>query len=269
MKIKKINDVVIKPIKFQKPNLKIKGYDMFPEVYSNIGIISKKKSGKTTIIYRILQKCLGRDTKVYIFASTVHRDNSYKKIIEFLDNKKIDYELFTSIVENKINNVEQILNDLKQDESETDTTDTDSETENVRLLDYDDGHEEEQKPRKPKYLAPEVVFIFDDLGVGMRDRIIGTLLKTNRHYKSKIIISTQHLNDLQPESRMNLDYILLFKGLPILKLEQIYKDVDLSVDYNKYIKMYELATEEKYNFFYIDIRNEKFRKNFNLQIDEE
>ncbi len=39
----------------------------------------------------------------------------------------------------------------------------------------------ERKERKPKRLAPEYVFIFDDLGADLRDKSITQLFKTSRH----------------------------------------------------------------------------------------
>ena len=39
----------------------------------------------------------------------------------------------------------------------------------------------ERKPRKPKRLAPEYVFIFDDLGNDLRHQSITQLFKTSRH----------------------------------------------------------------------------------------
>jgi hypothetical protein len=50
------------------------------------------------------------------------------------------------------------------------------------------------------------------------------LLKWNRHYKAKVIISSQWLHDLLPESRKQIDLFLIFKGFPAKKLAEIYKD---------------------------------------------
>ena len=45
---KKINDIKINPLPIPKIDTdKIKGSELFPEIYSNIFLIAKKKSGKT------------------------------------------------------------------------------------------------------------------------------------------------------------------------------------------------------------------------------
>src|SRR5205823_3520629 len=91
---------------------------------------------------------------------------------------------------------------------------------------------------------------------------VNILLKTNRHYKCKVILSSQYVNDLMPESLKQIDYFLLFGGHSIDKLEKIYKDADLPINFELFLKLYENATSAKYNFLYIDVRDVSFRKNF-------
>ena len=275
MKIKKINDIKIKPLKFSKIELPIKGADLFDGLgglYSNIFLLAKKRSGKSTVIYNILKNCAGRDTKIYIFCSTVNKDESYKKIMDYLDKKNIYYEAYTAISEDNINNLSEIIDELKANQNEGNETikeETKEEPKKNNLLDFGDKVEEEKKERKPrklKYIAPENIFIFDDLGQLLRDPMVEQLLKTNRHYKSKVILSSQYLNDLKPASRLNLDYLLIWGGQPEEKLKIIHKDIDIATDLNNFLEIYEEATSEKYNFLYIDIRAEKYRKNFNEEI---
>lgn len=263
MKIKTINNVVIKPIKSEKQLLPVKGSELFVEPYCNVFLCAKKKSGKSTVIYRILQKCVGKKTKVYIFASTVHRDPAYAKIQDYLDAHNIDYEVFTSIKENGVNLVTDIMKELHEGTEEAETPMNQVPVKQKLLIDYEEPPKE--RVVKPKYIAPENIFIFDDLGSTLRDKAIDSLLKVNRHTKSKVIISSQYLNDLSPQSRLQLDYVLLFKGLPTEKLEQVYKDTDISIDPQDFFDMYEVATENKYNFFYIDVRNDTFRINFSKE----
>src|SRR5690606_31578406 len=127
------------------------------------------------------------------------------------------------------------------------------------------GDEEEEKEKKPKKHCPKHIFIFDDIGNELKLPSIAQLLKTNRHLKSKAIISSQYLNDLSVKGRKNIDYWLLFKGHTLEKLEIIYKDADLSIPFEDFVEMYETATEKQYNFFYIDCRDDEFRINFNYK----
>ena len=55
------------------------------------------------------------------------------------------------------------------------------------------------EPKKP--VAPECIFIFDDMSAELRKEDINCLLKKHRHYKCKIILSSQSTTDLNPSSR--------------------------------------------------------------------
>src|SRR6185437_11733738 len=68
-----------------------------------------------------------------------------------------------------------------------------------------------KKERVSKYQAPEYIIIFDDLSSELKSRSLLSLLKFNRHFKSKLIISSQWLHDLLPESRKQIDLFLIFK----------------------------------------------------------
>ena len=62
---KKINTITIKPVvHLALKEEEILGYDYFPTLYSNICICSKRKSGKTTLIYHILKHCTSKGTNV-------------------------------------------------------------------------------------------------------------------------------------------------------------------------------------------------------------
>ena len=118
------------------------------------------------------------------------------------------------------------------------------------ILDSDD--EDEEKPRKEKLRSPEHIIILDDLSTELKNKSITALLKKNRHFKAKIIISSQYLNDLLPESRKQLDYFILFRGHPKKKVEEIHRDCDASIPLDEFYDMYKFATEEPYSFLYVD-----------------
>jgi hypothetical protein len=66
--------------------------------------------------------------------------------------------------------------------------------------------EQEPKQKKDKKIAPEIIFVFDDLSTELRDNDISTLIKKHRHFKTKVIYSSQYVNDLTPDSRNNTDF---------------------------------------------------------------
>ena len=55
--------------------------------------------------------------------------------------------------------------------------------------------------------------------------------------------------------------------MPDEKLHIIHKNTDLPIEYDKFHALYKRATNEKYNFFYIDTDQDQFRKNFSHVIE--
>jgi hypothetical protein len=267
IKSKKINDCKIEVVINKKENPKnILGGEIFT-LYSNIFLCAKKKSGKTNIIYNILDKCAGKNTKVHIFCSTVYKDNTYKKIFKMLDKKKIEYNSYTHFKEGSENRINSLISELQLD----DQVEEKAVEKKEKIVLFNDKVIEVKKKKTKKYKKemPEHILVLDDMGEMMRDPSIYNILKMNRHFKMKCILSAQHLNNLQPSSILQLDYMLIFKGMNNDKLKRSYELLDLSIDYNYYLKMYYYSTSQPFNFFYIDIRSEVYRKNFNekLQIE--
>ncbi len=118
---------------------------------------------------------------------------------------------------------------------------------------------------KSKYLVSKYILIFDDMSKSLRTELISKLLKINRHLKSKVILSLQYPNDLDLLARMQIDYWILFKKINNKKLKEIYDIIDVENDFISFKNMYNEATEEKYDFFYIDLGKQEFRKNFNMK----
>lgn len=267
--LKKINDSIVRPIPISHlaPE-NIKGYDLFPEMYGNIFLCARKKSGKTCAIFKIIKECSNKDTKVIIFSSTVNKDHNMKAICEWLDKKAMVYETYTSIDQHLKSILDELENKIDVDQKKEDEEIEASSLLKPQIVSFTETDTEIKlkiKKRKPKKMAPEVIFVFDDISTDLKSPDISKLVKQNRHYKSKVIISSQYPLDLQPQSRRQIDTWLLFAAIDHVKLETIFKDADLNVDFNLFEQMYHEATKEKYHFFYIDVRDSSFRKDFNLE----
>ena len=268
IRTRKINKVKITPIKLPQYDKKdIRGSEFFPELYGNTFIVAKKKSGKTTVIANVLKKCAGRDTKIIIFSATVNKDATFKHIQDYFEKKGNTVISYTSIRDGKVDQLDEILEVLR-------VPDEEEEEESEEKFDFiitGETKEKERKKRKEKLIAPEIIFVLDDLSKELRYASVATLLKSNRHYKCKVIMSSQYLLDLDPQSIRQLDYILVFAGQTQDKLLRIYEGADLSIPFESFVKFYYYATAGKYNFLYIDTTNEQYRKNFNeeLFIDNE
>ena len=94
-------------------------------------------------------------------------------------------------------------------------------------------------------------------------------MKANRHYKTKVIISTQHVNDLRPECYKQLDILILMRGHSLDKLEEIHSKTAMNISLDRFIKIYKHATEGKHDFLWIDLPNLKFRKCFTDAYNDE
>jgi hypothetical protein len=111
------------------------------------------------------------------------------------------------------------------------------------------------------------MFIFDDISSQLKNPAVARLLKQHRHSGSSVIISSQYLHDIRPESTLQIDYFFAFRSFSIEKLEYIHKVLDLSIEFEKFWDMYKYATEQMYNFLYMNVRTEEFRQNFSKKIE--
>jgi hypothetical protein len=262
--LKKINDEVVKPIPFSKASdvRPVKGSALFPEVYANVFFCAKKKSGKTVALIRSIHKCSGPRTKIMVFSSTFHRDENWTELKKWAHRKGIPIQGYTSLVDDDGTN---LLSDLVKNLQEEDDSE---EAEKVRNL-LDDSEEEEEKERPLKYQAPDWIFVLDDLSDELRKPIIATFLKKNRHFRAKMLVSSQYMNDLYPSARKQLDYVILFGGHSQKKIDEIHRDVDIHISKEEFYEIYKFATAEKYSFLYVDVRGGTFRRNFNEEIELE
>lgn len=303
----KINDAVVKPIKTckEKDDRLPKAFKMFPEPYPNVGLVAKKKSGKTNVVVNIVKEAADKDTHVFVLASTANKDPMFLALKKHCKKHGIPYQAMTeikSVDENgrKHDFFENFMRDMGEADSEEDETESeDEELKHPRMSNYghlpesesesDYSSEEDENYKKlnygkkydrtnpkfvknkgslqPKkpYITPECIIITDDLSNELKTPSLRAFFKRNRHYKCLNIVSTQYLLDLLPESLKQFDYLLLFKGQTREKLEKIISDGDLSIDIDRLEAIYKSATSVPYGFLYIDTRNEIYRKNFDCR----
>jgi hypothetical protein len=134
---------------------------------------------------------------------------------------------------------------------------------------FDVPEEKKKKEYKPKKLAPENIFVFDDISNELKNPALLALCKKSRHFKASVYISSQFIHDLLPQTLKQLSYFICFRSMTREKLEHIYKMLDLSVDLEKFYDLYDYATKDPYCFLYVDMKNQTYRKNFNKVLDLE
>lgn len=264
-----LNNILIKPL--VNANLldetKIKGGKMFADPYNVTFLCARRKSGKTSVIAEILKKTSDKKTTFWFFVPTSRVDESWKTIIKTLEERGSNVNVFDSIMEGKTNLLDEIVADLSVGE-EIVTKDK-PEPQVIKML-FDEPESEKKKSvYKPKKLAPEHIFVFDDISNELRNSAITSLLKKSRHLKASVYISSQYVMDLQPQALKQLSYFLCFRSMTRDKLEHIHKMLDLSVDMEKFFDIYDYATKENFNFLYVDMKNQSFRKNFSKELNFE
>lgn len=268
--VSKINNVKVNAIPLEKidPN-KIKGYDLFAEPYANIYMVAHKKSGKTTCIFKILKECANKDTKLVFFGATLYNDPAWKYVMSYFKKRGNPILKYTSIIEEGVDLLKMLMESLREEgkvQMDEDDEEEDEKPIPAAFLSFDDEKEKEKPKRKPKKLAPNIIFVFDDLSKGMRIPSFSLLIKTNRHYKSKVIISSQNLKDIQPDARENINYLLLFKGIKEELLKTVHEDFNIKLDLRTFIDLYKKATDPKYSFLYIDVEDHTYRQNFDISV---
>ena len=261
-----LNKVKVKPLVVSNQDFSaIKGNELFPSLYYNLFICSKKKSGKTSLINTIIQKCTDKRTIFFIFCATVSVDASWKAIVDYLEKRGNAVNTYTELMDGKINILNEIVNELSMGQEEPEK---EKEEEVVgKKIKFDDPAAKKKREYKPKKISPEVCFIFDDASEMLKNPAVAALLKKNRHFKANVIVSSQYLCDLQPQSIKQLDYFICFKSFSQDKLESAHKLLDLSIDFDKLWSLYQHCTSKPYSFLYINTRNEEYRNNFNKKIE--
>ncbi len=186
-----------------------------------------------------------------------------------LEKKKVNVMTYDHFLNGKENILTGIIvelnNDLEAKEQARIKLDEEKFDPKPKMVLFPEETSMERKERKPKKLAPEYVFIFDDLGNDLRHQSITQLFQTSRHYKAKVIVSSQYIHDSSNSCIKNLDYTLIFKSFNREKLLVLFEALDLSIDFELFEKLYLDATAEPFNFLYVDSRENTYRRNFNRE----
>ena len=300
----KINKVQIMPVlNGGGDDSTIKGFDLFPFKNWITFICSRKKSGKTSLISNIIDKTTNKSTTIYLFCGTYQIDATWRAIIKKLEDRNYVVNCFDSIAEGKkLNNLDIILKTLSAPEHDSGpraalekkkTSRGGGEAPldrfglraapGLKLLNFGDVPCESMvcatpiswggvhapppppaKKKKPKANVASNLFIFDDISNQLKNPIVSLLLKTHRHSNSNVIVSSQYIHDIEPQSLLQIDALITFKSFSQEKLEDFHRKLDISVPFDIFWRAYQYAISSgKYDFFYVNTRTDEMRKNFN------
>ena len=115
LQLKQINREVVRAIQIPNEDTRpIKGFDICEEVYANIFACAKKKSGKTSVTFKIMKKFCNKNTIIYVFCSTVYKDVNWIEIRKYFEKKGMEIHVFTSIYEGGENQFTNLIELLKK-----------------------------------------------------------------------------------------------------------------------------------------------------------
>lgn len=286
MEKKRINDINIKKvISHSNENSRtIKGYDYMPELYGIACFLARKKSGKTTTLYRILENTVKKGQKIYMFVSTIDIDPTYKKMIKMLTRKGCIVKKFNHFIsEDGIDVLRTVMDMIEKPEEDDDKEEYKTIEDMPKSFIVTDnidnmlnGKKLVKKPIKKKFvlnktgkdLVCENIFVFDDLASSLRHPTVDKLLCTNRHYLSRVYMCIHYPSQLTPTAISMVDKFFLYPAIDREKIDELGKKCGFTFpeDTKKDTVLYRLytdATEEKHNFLNIDKGDMIYKKNFN------
>jgi hypothetical protein len=275
----------VKPLDITEEKLtraNTRGYDLFESPYSNIAIISKKQSGKTTLLFRAMEHLKAKGQTVHIFSSTFNLDPVWIEMIKMLRNNDINVIARPSFIDDEtgINYIHEFLDIKTEEAKQRDAEDAPIDPEEPKSL-FAGLFTENIDPitkKKKKYKqhltrhTPKNIIIIDDNSHITRDPSIFKLMQKNRHFSCKVFVLCHFLTCLSPNAINQLDYAIIFPGQADYRIKELHDKLGLSdkrdtksVPYLQ--KMYDEATAKKYNFLKIDTQTNKYWHNFDKQLD--
>lgn len=263
-KLKQVSDAKITPVKIPKINKDdLAGGDVFDMPYFNMTLLARKKSGKTSVINKILSMLAGKNTTVVIFCPTIALDPTYQEIKKRLEEREINALYYDDIFDDDgLPILPMLIESMKR------AIENPPEPEVEVICHFNPitcSKTYEEKPvaeKKEKKIHPRFIIVFDDMSHRLKDPNIARLTKIHRHLRADVIISTQAIHDIPPNVWKQMDYLLLFRALEEEKLALLHDRVDLSVNLPTFLKIYSQATAEPYSFLFVEVRTDNYRRNF-------
>jgi hypothetical protein len=275
----------------------------FNTKYCNVAMIAKKRSGKTQLIYNLLRQLVGKDTDIYVFCSTVNRDATWRQIVNEFQDKGNLVETYTSIYDTRmegkrrrnVDNLKELIDSWAEEEQPKKDKKKKEEPkeeplriarpyEDLKVEQLGQGHlfhtifrnrnftraEKVEPPKKRKRRTkkayPQKILILDDMSEQLKNPMVASILKKNRHYRMCCIVSTQYPQDILPSARSQINMLMAWKGHAPNKVEVLRRICDVDLDEKQFYDLYRKATEKPYAFMFCDVDAGKIYENFDKVI---
>ena len=277
MKITKLSNFDIKDIKIKNTEAPPQFPQNLMDTYFRCICIGHSGSGKTMAILNLIQYLQPYLNDIYTISPTIHNDPKQSEVLSSFNNSVVfdepSEEVLAEIIKSiKLKNEEyydyrDILELFKKFKKLKYDPDKLMPNELLRL--YEINFNPKAHPGYSERKLSNLIFLDDLQGINdiLRGRILPAFIVKCRHMMCSSIINLQCLKGMAPTIRRNCSLWLIFKSHDENQLKDIFQEVSgmFNGNYDKFLKAYEYATKEKYNFLYIDMNNFKtgIRKNFN------
>jgi len=126
---------------------------------------------------------------------------------------------------------------------------------------------EMQKAQEEDEKEHTLIILDDCLGLikNSGHSYFATLCSKYRHWRLSIIVTTQNFRAIPVTARYNATCYIIFKTNNRKELEKMEEELDGNIPF---LELYAEATEERYNFLYLDMEKIKAYKNFDQLLYE-
>jgi hypothetical protein len=232
----KIHPLTVLPVK--KINKKVE-YNIpkpLPEPPFCFLFIAPSNSGKSVVLCNFLKNVMfGYDNdfeQIYYISPTVMLDDTLKSIAKDDSIIKIhDHE--------ELEMMDHILSDIVKEQKAKDS--------------------EERK---------NILIVLDDmLSYFSNHSVLNKLPALSRHYRISFIVLSQSFSSVPNILRKQISHLLIFKLYSNKDLKAVEEEI--GSNYEDFIKHYNEATKEKYNFLYLNNTNKEVYKNFTTKLSKD
>ena len=103
-----------------------------------------------------------------------------------------------------------------------------------------------------------LIFIDDCVG-SLRSKKIGVFASRHRHLRTSLVIISQNFRMVDSVIRNNASHWCFFRS----ENKKERKKIEEEFSFPNFMKHYDTATEDKFNFLFVDMKKKKLMKNFN------
>ena len=241
----------VQPIKLKEYSSKQSQYDQCAKLPMRSIVLGPSGSGKTILLQNmILDIYEGCFDKIYIFSPSVNLDHTWNPVKEYIKDKM------------------KIKDDDKEDPIYFDEYDSEAlmkimETQ-MKITDY------MKKQKKTKMF--QVLIIIDDFADDPKfvrsSKLLHSLYTRGRHSYISVITATQVFNALHPIIRKNATDLDIYKLRNYRDLESLLEELSAIAPKKTLMEMYNLATEEPYSFWYVNLMAKSKDKMFFIRFEK-